>query len=364
MHILDNHANIGGVFVNIWKMVCVVMIGLIGGPAFAADVAEFYKGKTVNLIVGYGPGGGYDLYARLLARHMAHRIPGNPTITVQNMPGAGSMRAANHLFIGAPKDGTAFGIFDRNMPLMAFIGGSSNVQFDPLKFVWIGSLSDSSDDAFVLWARKSAQAKSIDDLRRPGGPALTVGVATAGATDNDVGVILRDISGLRLNLVQGYPDSNAVGLAVESGEVDAQLIGHVTSKIMRPAWTAPGSPMQILVQFGRPDRHPELANVPTARELAADDRARQLIDLAQFPYQIARPFVAPPGTPPDRAEALQEAFRQTVKDADFLDEARKLNLEISPVDGIAATRLIGEMGRSPLDVRQRLREALYGAAKP
>ena len=246
---------------------------------------------------------------------------------------------------------------------MAFLGGNSNVQFDPLKFVWIGSLSNSSDDAFVLWARRAAAARTVEDLRRPGGPTLTVGVATAGATDNDVGVILRDISGLRLKLVQGYPDSNAVGLAVESGEVEAQLIGFVTSKIVRPAWLAPGSPMQILVQFGRPDRHPELANVPTARELAADDSARQLVDLALFTYQIARPFVAPPGTPPDRAEALQEAFRQTVKDPEFLGEARKLGLEISPVDSVAATRLINDMGKSPADIRARLRAALYGTGK-
>ncbi len=334
-----------------------------GASGACAAAVDFYRGRTVTLIIGYGPGGGYDLYARLLARHMTRHIPGEPAIVVQNMPGAGSMRAANHLFVAAPRDGATFGMFDRNMPLVAFLGGNPNVQFDPLKFLWLGSLSDSSDDAFVLWARRSVAAHSIAELRRPDGPALTVGVATPGATDNDVGVILRDISGLRLNLVQGYADSNTVGLAVERGEVDAQLIGYVTSKIVRPTWLEAGSPMQILVQFGRATRHPELPDVPTARELASDAAARQLIDLAQFPYAIARPFVAPPGVPADRASALQEAFRQTAVDPQFLAEANKLNLEISPVDGIAATKLIVEMGATPAALRERLRQALYGAAK-
>ena len=282
---------------------------------------------------------------------------------VQNMPGAGSMRAANYFAISAPRDGTAFGTFDRNMPLMALLGGNPNVQFDPVKYTWIGSLSDSSDDAFLLWARKSDGIKTVADLQRPGGPTLTVGVATPGATDNDVGVIFRDIAGLRLKLVQGYADSNQAGLAVESGEVDAQLMGFVSSRILRPKWTAADSTMHVLAQFGRSVRHAELPDVPTARELAGSEDARRLIDLAQAPYQIARPFVAPPGVPEDRALALQEAFRATVIDPAFLAEAKKLNLEISPVDGVRAKKLIEEMAAAPAALRERLREALYPSTK-
>ena len=158
-------------------------IALLAGHATAARadaVSDFYKGKTVQLVLGYGPGGGYDVYARTIARFLGHYIPGSPNVVVVNMPGAGSLRATNYLYTTAPKDGTVIGAFARDMPLMGILGGNSNVQFDPRKFTWIGSASSATDDAYLLYARKDAPVKTIEEARKPGGPKLTIGGTAAG----------------------------------------------------------------------------------------------------------------------------------------------------------------------------------------
>lgn len=148
---------------------------LVASPLRADEVADFYKGKRINLIVSYGPGGGYDVYARVLARHMSKYIPGNPTIVVQNMPGAGSLRGTNYIYNVAPKDGTAFGTFARNMALLGLLKTGQNVQFDPVKFTWLGSSSSFANDAYVLLIRKDAKVKSVGDARKPGGPPILLG---------------------------------------------------------------------------------------------------------------------------------------------------------------------------------------------
>src|SRR6201991_993273 len=156
------------------------VLAFILSPAQANPVAEFYKGKTVTLIVGYGPGGGYDVFARNLARHLGKYIPGNPTVVVQNMPGAGSMRAVNALYNTAPKDGTTIGMFGRDMPLVAMLGDNPGVQFDPRKFIWLGSSSDFSNDAYILLVRKDGRVQSIEDARKPGSEPITLGVTGEG----------------------------------------------------------------------------------------------------------------------------------------------------------------------------------------
>ncbi|MBX9740013.1 MAG: hypothetical protein K2X62_08075 [Beijerinckiaceae bacterium] len=332
--------------------------------AARADVADFYRGKSINLVVGYGPGGGYDLIARLLARHLGAHVPGKPSIVVQNMPGAASLRATNYLATNAPKDGTVIAAFDRNMPLIAFLGGSANVQFDPLKLTWLGTLSDSSEDAFILWVRKRPDVTSIEDLRRPGGPTLTVGVTGVGATDNDVAVLLKEILGLRIKIVPGYQDSNAVGMALENGEVDGQFIGYVAAKVAKPAWVDPKGKMQILMQFARKTRHPDLPDAPMASELAPDAAARQLIDMAELPYVVARPYAAPPGLPPDRAEALQAAFAATMRDPEFLAEAKRLKMDLTPLDARTSLAAVQSLANTPAELRNKLRDILYGAPKP
>ena len=154
-----------------WRAAMVVTAALAATPAHADTVADFYKGKQINLIVGYGPGGGYDTYARLLARHFGRFVPGNPNVIVQNMPGAGSLRAVNYLYNVAPKDGATIGTFARNMPLIGLLGGNSNVQFNPRRFTWLGSTSSFVQDAYILIVRKDAPVKSIDEARRADLPA-------------------------------------------------------------------------------------------------------------------------------------------------------------------------------------------------
>jgi len=328
-----------------------------------ADETSFYQGKSVNLIVGYGPGGGYDLFARVLARFMPNHMPGKPNIVVQNMPGASSLRATNHLAVNAPKDGTVFAAFDRNMPLIALLGGNPNVQFDPLKLTWLGTLSDSTDDSFTLVIRKRPDISSIEDLRKAGGPQITVGVTNPGATDHDVTVLLKEVLNLNIRVVGGYQDSNTVALAVERGELDGQFVNFVSTKAARPQWVDPKGAMQTLLQFARKTRHPELPNVPTAMEIARDDAARQMIQLAEIPYLVARPYAAPPGLAPERAKTLQEAFIKTARDAEFVAEAKKINLEVTPLDAKETLGVIERLAQIPQAQRNRLREVMYGTAK-
>ena len=330
--------------------------------ARAQDAVEaFYRDRTVNLIVGYGPGGGYDVVARLVARHLGRFIPGHPKIIVQNMPGAGSMRAVNYLYAVAPKDGGTIGMFGRDMPMIGLIGNNPSAQFDARKFSWLGSSSSFANDAYILLVRPGAAVKSIPDARRPGAPPLVLAGTGEGATDGDVPKILRDMLGIGIKQVLGYPDTPSIFLAVERGEVDGRTFDFTAVKSMRPDWLKPGSGYSILLQFARRTRHPDLPAVPTAREFAPDAAARALIEFAETPLlTMARPVAAPPGLPPERARALREAFWAVHRDAAFLTEAGDLGVDISPVDAEGVLRGIDEMAQAPPAVVDYMRRLLAG----
>src|SRR5579864_5867372 len=198
------------------------LLAFAAPEARAEAVADFYKGKIIRVMVGFGIGGGYDAYARLLSRHFGRHIPGNPSVVVQNMPGAGGLRAANFMYSAAPKDGTTIATFTRDLPLLALVGTNAGVQFDPRRFTWLGSSSSFADDAYVLIVRPGAPVQSIADAQRPGGAPLVLGGTGEGATDGDVPKILRDALGLNIRQVLGYPDSPSIFLAVERGEVDGR----------------------------------------------------------------------------------------------------------------------------------------------
>jgi tripartite-type tricarboxylate transporter receptor subunit TctC len=205
------------------RCAAILLASLALTPHTRADpIADFYKGRTVTLIVGYGPGGGYDLFARLMARHLGRHIPGNPTIVVQNMPGAGSLRATNYLYTVAPRDGATIGSFARDMPLLAILRANAAAVFDPRRFTWLGSSSDFSHDAYLLMVRKDAPAKSIGDAIRLGGPPIVLGGTAEGTTGSDVPLVLRDTLGINIKLVSGYPDNGAIFLAVDRGEVNGR----------------------------------------------------------------------------------------------------------------------------------------------
>ncbi len=312
----------------------------------AQPVADFYKGKQVSLIVGYGTGGGYDVYGRLVARHLGRFIPGSPTVVVQNMPGAGSLRSVNYLYNTAPKDGTAIATFGRDIPLVGIIGHNPNIRFDPRKLTWLGSSSSYANDAYFLFVRKDAAVDTIEKARMPGGPPMVLGGSGEGSTGNDVPAVLREALGLNIKLIAGYPDSNALYLAVDRKEVDGRTVGISATESSHPEWFGPGSPVKILLQFARVTRHPRFPDVPTARELALNDRGRALIELAELPYRLSRPFAAPPGLPHDRTRALQAAFLAVHQDPQYLEEAARLKVDVSPIGGAEVLRAIEDIARA------------------
>jgi len=335
-------------------------LGLLLATAGArADaVADFYRGKQVSLIVGYGTGGGYDVYGRLFARHLGRHIPGHPNVVVQNMPGAGSLRAANHLYTAAPKDGTAIGTFGRDMPLIGIIGHNTNVRFEARQFTWLGSSSSYANDAYMLFVRKDAAVTTIEQARRTGGTPLILGGTAEGSTGNDVPILLRDALGLNIKLIAGYPDGAALFIAVDRKELDGRLIGLSATQSNRPDWLRPESGMRILLQFARQTRHPQFPDVPTARELAPDGRARALIGLAELPYQLSRPFAAPPGIPADRARALQAAFLAVHRDPLYLEDAARLKVDVSPIGAEEVLRAIDGIASAPADLLDYMKKLL------
>jgi tripartite-type tricarboxylate transporter receptor subunit TctC len=340
--------------------IAVLLAVIAAGPVRAQDAVEaFYKGRQINLIVGYGPGGGYDLTARLLARHFARFMLGSPSIAVQNLAGAGSLRAANFLYGAAPKDGATFGVFGSDIPMIGLLGANSAVQFDARRFTWLGSSSSFRDDAYVLIVRADAKSPSLAAARRPGGAPVVLGGTGEGARDADVPKILRDALGLNIKQVLGYPDSPSIFLAVERGELDGRTFDYSAVKATHPQWLKPDSGFNVLVQFARVTRHPDLPDVPTARELAIDADARALIAFAETPLlTMARPFAAPPGVPDDRAKALQAAFLAAHRDASFLEEADKLGVDISPVGADQVARGVERLAQAPPSVLAYFRRLL------
>jgi len=320
---------------------------LIAPHAGAQTVEDLYQGKTLTLIVGSGPGGGFDVFARLLARHIGRYLPGNPSAVVQNMPGAGSLIAANYLYNVAPRDGTTFGLIARNMPLLGLLGRNSNVRFDPRRFTWLGSSSDFSNDAYVLIVRKDSPLTVRNGALRSDGPPLVLGGTASGGGSSDVPRILHDTIGLNMRLVAGYRDSAAIYLAMENGEVNGRTVELSSVRSTRPGWLLPNSKFKILIQYARATRLSSLSDAPTARELAVDEKARALIEFTEAPFTMAWPYAAPPGIPQDRARALQQAFMAAHRDRQFLEETKAVGIDVSLVGAPDLLRTIENMSRAP-----------------
>jgi tripartite-type tricarboxylate transporter receptor subunit TctC len=243
------------------------------------------------------------------------------------------------------------------MPLMGMLGTNANAQFDPRKFTWLGSSSSFANDAYILIVRKDIPVKNIDDARRPGGDPLVLGGTAEGATGNDVPIILRDTIGLNVKQVVGYPDSGAIFLAMERGEVHGRTTDLSSVRAIKPDWLKPGSGFHVLVQFARETRHQDFPNVPTARELARDEAKRLLIELTELPYKLSRPFAAPPGIPAARAAALQRAFAATHRDPQYLADAAKQRVDVSPVTAEQVLQALERIESAPqqqLDYLRRL----------
>jgi tripartite-type tricarboxylate transporter receptor subunit TctC len=334
------------------------LLALAVPQARADAVADFYHNRTINLVVGYGSGGGYDLYARLVARHIGRFMPGNPSVVVQNMPGAGSLRAANFIYGAAPSDGATIGIIARDMALLAVLGNISGVRFDPRKFTWLGSSSRFANDTYVLMVRMDASVKSLEQARQPGGEPLVLGSTAEGTSGTDVPMLLRNLLGLNIKLVAGYPDNGAVFLAVDRGEVNGRTADLSTMKSLRPDWLEPNRSMRALIQFAHAARHPDFQDVPTAHELASTQRSQALIEFAQLPYMMARPFVAPPAVPADRAAALKAAFLAVHRDPQFLADAAQLKIEVDAAGAEEVQRTVARIANAAPDLLEEFRSLL------
>ena len=317
-----------------------------GSGARAQAPADFYKGKNVDLMIGYSVGGGYDVYARLIARHMGKHVPGNPTMVAKNMEGAGSLRLANWLYNVAPKDGTAFGTIGRGTGFDPLLGHKT-AQFDGTKFNWIGSANDEVS-VCVVWNGRTPITKFEDLLTKQ----LNVGGTGSAADTDQFPRILNGVLGTRMKIITGYPGGIDINLALERGEVDGRC-GWSWSSLMstRPAWVA-DKKIALLVQLAL-NKHPDLPDVPLVTDLAKNDEQRQILRLIFARQALGRPYLAPPGIPPDRVAALRKAFMDTMQDKDFLADADKAQLEITPIAGDAVQKLVGEVYQTPAAIVQK-----------
>jgi tripartite-type tricarboxylate transporter receptor subunit TctC len=315
-----------------------------------ADAQDFYKDKTVKIVVSSTSGGGYDQYARMMARHMPKYLPGNPTMLVINMPGASGVIAANHLFNVAEKDGTVIGTLDRFTALKPILG-VEQARYKTEEFNWLGTTTNYADNSYLVYVRSALPHKNIDDLRNPK-MEVNFGVSVP-----DVPAVLKEALGLNFRIITGYKAQTDVLLAIERGELDANVDGYISMKAANPEWLEKKF-IRPLIQFARVTRHAAFPDVPTARELAKTPEDRALIEFAEAPMLMARPFVAPPGVPKERVALLRKAFMQTMNDPDYLAEVEKTKAEHAPTDGETVQAVVDALAKSPPAVIQRYLKAL------
>jgi tripartite-type tricarboxylate transporter receptor subunit TctC len=326
--------------------VAALVVG-VPSPARADSVEDFYRGKNVTLVIGYSVGGGYDLYGRLLARHIGKYIPGQPNVVPQNREGAGSMRAAIYIYNAAPKDGTVFGTFSRSMAVAPLL---NEAPFDASKFTWLGSIST---DVNVCMTWHSSPIKTWDDmLTKP----FTMGGLGAGADPDIFALMFKNVFGAKLKLVSGYPGTNDVSLAMERSEVDGMCgLSWSTVKTRHSDWLA-AKKVNIPVQAGL-HRERDIPDVPLVMDLTKTPEQTQIVRLILASQEMARPFAAPPGIAEDRRRALVEAFAKTVKDPDFLADAAKMKADVDPVTAASIESLLAEVYKTPKDIIEKAAKA-------
>ena len=331
-------------------LISLLTLAAATATAQAQSVEEFYKGKTVSLVVGFSVGGGYDLYARHLARHMGKHIPGQPTIVTQNMAGAGSLRAANYIYTAAPKDGTAFGTFSRTTGINPLL--ESGATFDGTKFTWLGSVTDDTS-LCVTWHTSPVKTWK-DFVEKP----VTLGGQGPSSEPDIFARLYKNVFGAPVKLVAGYPGTNEITLAMERGEVDGLCgLSWSTIKGRHGAWLR-DKRINLLVQAAF-RKEPEIdAAVPLVMDQATNTEQTQILRLILAAQEMARPFAAPPGIPDDRKAGLIAAFDATMKDPEFLADAKKLNIDVAPVSAATLDKLLAELYATPKDVVKKASEAI------
>lgn len=326
----------------------VLCAGVQQTRAASVNPGGFYRGRTIFVIAGYTPGGGYDLYARLLAKHLGDHIAGHPSVIPQNMPGAGSLKAANYVYSVAPRDGTVIGIFAHGMGSAPLLGQAS---FDARKFTWLGSMTR---DVMTCISWKDSPVKSWSDI---GTRQFLAGGVAAGNAPDIYAKLFRNLFGANIRLATGFPGTSEIALAMQRHEVDGLCgIAWSTLKGQHESWIADKS-IHVLLQIAE-TREPELARIPSAMDLVRESWQRQVLDFVIASQTMARPFAAPPGVAPERKAILRNAFVQTMRDPAFLADSRKLQLDIDPVDGEQIDAIIASLYATPRDVIARAKAIL------
>jgi tripartite-type tricarboxylate transporter receptor subunit TctC len=322
----------------------------IGAAGAKADsVADFYKGRAVTVVVSSSAAGGYDTLARALARHMGKHVPGNPAFIVRNMPGAGGMTATNFLYNNADKDGSVIGLVQNNTPFEPLFG-TKEARYDPVKFNWLGS--PSSETAMVLlW--HTVPVSTLAELKTR---EVAVGVSGANSTPAFFTRLLNATLGTKMKPINGYPGQNDVLLAMERRELDGHPSAFFSSvRSTRPTWLREKTAKAIL-QYG-PEKLAELPDVPFAPDLVASDEDKLTMQAAFAPLALGRPFLIPPGVPPERVAALRAAFAATMADAEFLAEGERMGLGLNaPRTGTQIQEVMERAYQSPPAVIERLRQ--------
>jgi len=326
----------------------VALVISTSSPCAAQAPEQFYKGKQIELAIGYPPAGSNDVYARLLARHLGKHIPGSPTIVPQNRPGAGSFLTLGYVYNVAPKDGSVIGIGAPTAPLDEKLG-TQGVRFKSAEFNWIGRI-DSLINMVFLW--HTSPVKTIEDAYKTEAKLSGTGV---GSTVSIYPTVMNNVLGTKFKLIMGYKGSNDAQLAVERGEVEGHSTSWTAVKVAHPDWR-PEKKINVVVQFSV-KRHPEMADVPTVVELARNDEQRQILRAVVNAAEIGTAFFTTPGAPPDRVEALRRAFDATMKDPEFLAEAERTKLTVGPLAGEELQKLVAEVSSLTPELIEKVKAA-------
>jgi tripartite-type tricarboxylate transporter receptor subunit TctC len=312
--------------------------------------ADFYKGKTITMVIGLSPGGGYDIYARFIGKHLVKHIPGQPSFVPRNMTGAGGLVAANHLYSVAPKDGTVLGAPQRGVPFEPLTGGAgSKAQFDPLKFEWIGS-ANSETSVAVAW-----HTTGITSYKQLYDKEIVFAGTGAGTESVVMPYVMANLLGFKVKVIAGYPGGSEMDLAMERGEVGGRGTYSWSSFVAKRMDWLRDKQVSILYQQAL-EKHPDLPNVPLVLDLAKNDEDRKILELEMIPLLFGRPYMAPPDTPKERIATLRKAFNDTMKDPEFMAEAKKAKLEIEPVTGQQLEDLLKKAYATPKTLIQKLAE--------
>jgi tripartite-type tricarboxylate transporter receptor subunit TctC len=314
-----------------------------GMPAPAAAQADFYKGKTIDLIISTGVGGGLDTNGRIVARHLGNHIAGNPAIVAKNMPGAGHIRAANYLFSQAPNDGTVIGTFIPIFVMAQVLERSKSIQFDPAQFQWLVSTSSSNSTVYV-W--HTTGVKALEDAKQR---EVLMGGTGVGSYTVIYPTVMNSVLGTRFKLVTGYQSTTDIGLAIERGEIEGRAGNNFNSLKSEHAEWLTGRKINLLAQVGI-ERDAEFIDVPLLTEFAKTDEQRRILRFFSTDIVIGRPFVTSPGVPAERVAILRQAFDRMLKDPAFLADSQKAGIDISPVDGIRIQRIVADFMNTPADI--------------